>query len=66
MRRALVQEGTDDVYEAMDWLLAQKGPIEKKLARRHLREGGIAMYELSSSWVEVRATDRSGGPASRH
>jgi hypothetical protein len=43
---------TDDVYEAMDWLLGQKGVIEKKLARRHLREGGIAMYDLSSSWVE--------------
>ena len=36
----------------MDWLLAQKGKIEKKLARRHLQEGGIAMYDLSSSWVE--------------
>jgi len=44
---------TDDVYEAMDWLLAQKGAIEKKLARRHLRAGGIAMYDLSSSWVEA-------------
>ena len=44
--------GTDEVYEAMDWLLAQKGKIEKKLARRHLKEGGIAMYDLSSSWVE--------------
>ena len=44
--------GTDDIYAAMDWLLAQKGKIEKKLARRHLREGGIAMYDLSSSWME--------------
>src|SRR5580704_18106904 len=26
--------GTDEVYEAMDWLLAQKGKIEKKLAKR--------------------------------
>jgi hypothetical protein len=43
---------TDDVYEAMDWLLAQKGKIEKSLAGRHLKEGGIAMYDLSSSWVE--------------
>ena len=43
---------TDDVYAAMDWLLAQKDAIEKKLARRHLRAGGIAMYDLSSSWVE--------------
>ena len=42
----------DDVYEAMDWLLAQKETIEKKLSRRHLQEGGIAMYDLSSSWVE--------------
>jgi hypothetical protein len=44
--------GTDEVYEAMDRLLAQKGKIEKKLARRHLKEGGLAMYDLSSSWVE--------------
>ena len=43
---------TDDVYGAMDWLLAQKTKIEKKLARKHLSEGGIAMYDLSSSWVE--------------
>jgi transposase len=43
---------TDDVYAAMDWLLAQQGKIEKKLAKRHLCQGGIAMYDLSSSWVE--------------
>jgi hypothetical protein len=43
---------TDDVYDAMDWLLAQKEKIEKKLARRHLRQGGTTMYDLSSSWVE--------------
>ena len=55
---------TDDVYGAMDWLLAEKGKIEKKLARRHLREGGIAMYDLSSSWVEgsVAGWPRSGIP----
>jgi hypothetical protein len=43
---------TNDVYSAMDWLHKQQGKIERKLARRHLREGGIAMYDLSSSWVE--------------
>jgi hypothetical protein len=43
---------TDDVYAAMDWLLAQQKKIERKLAKRHLREGGTAMYDLSSSWVE--------------
>ncbi len=42
----------DDVYEAMDWLLGRQDPIEAELARRHLREGGIAMFDLSSSWVE--------------
>jgi hypothetical protein len=43
---------TDDVYAAMDWLAARQDGIEKQLAARHLREGGIAMFDLSSSWVE--------------
>jgi Transposase DDE domain len=43
---------TDDVYAAMDWLAARQAGIEKQLAARHLREGGIAMFDLSSSWVE--------------
>ena len=42
----------DDLYEAMDWLAARQDDIERQLARRHLREGGIAMSGLSSSWVE--------------
>jgi hypothetical protein len=42
----------DDVYQAMDWLLGRQDPIEAALAGRHLREGGIAMSGLSSSWVE--------------
>jgi transposase len=43
---------TDEVYAAMDWLREQQGKIERKLARRHLHEGGMAMYDLSSSWIE--------------
>jgi hypothetical protein len=43
---------TDDIYAAMDWLRARQDDIERQLARRHLREGGIAMFDLSSSWVE--------------
>jgi hypothetical protein len=42
----------DDVYEAMDWLAGRQDDIEAGLAGRHLREGGIAMFDLSSSWVE--------------
>jgi transposase len=43
---------TDEVYAAMDWLTARQRQIEKKLAARHLQPGGIAMFDLSSSWVE--------------
>ena len=42
----------DEVYEAMDWLLSRQDGIQAALAGRHLREGGIAMFDLSSSWVE--------------
>ena len=42
----------DRVYAAMDWLLERQDGIEAELARRHLRAGGIAMFDLSSSWVE--------------
>jgi hypothetical protein len=43
---------TDEVYQAMDWLEGQQREIEKLLAARHLWPGGIAMFDLSSSWVE--------------
>ena len=43
---------TDEVYAAMDWLVDRQDAIEAALARRHLAEGGIAMVDLSSSWVE--------------
>ena len=43
---------TDDVYGAMDWLAECQATIEKRLARRHLTEGELVLYDLSSSWVE--------------
>ena len=43
---------TDEVYQAMDWLLGRQDAIEAELARRHLRQGGMALFDLSSSWVE--------------
>lgn len=42
----------DDLYAAMDWLLARQGAIEKKLAARHLEHGALALYDLSSSYFE--------------
>ena len=42
----------DDLYAAMDWLLARQDTVQKKLASRHLREGGLVLYDLSSSYFE--------------
>jgi transposase len=42
----------DDLYEAMDWLVARQERIEKKLAARHLREGAVVLYDVSSSYYE--------------
>src|SRR5579859_2556772 len=39
---------TDDIYAAMDWLHQRQDDIEKQLAARHLSQGGIAMFDLSS------------------
>jgi hypothetical protein len=43
---------TDEVYAAMDWLVARQDRIEATLASRHLHHGGMALFDLSSSWVE--------------
>jgi hypothetical protein len=42
----------DDLYAAMDWLLKSQERIEKKLAARHLRDDGLVLYDLSSSYFE--------------
>ena len=43
---------TDEVYAAMDWLVARQDRIEAGLAKRHLAPGGMVMFDLSSSWME--------------
>jgi len=42
----------DDLYNAMDWLIERQSNIEKKLAKRHLQENGLALYDLTSSYFE--------------
>jgi transposase len=42
----------DELYDALDWLLARQSRIEKKLASRHLEEGGLVLYDVSSSYYE--------------
>jgi hypothetical protein len=44
----------DDLYEAMDWLVKGQGRIEKKLARRHLKEGDLVLWDVTSSYFEGR------------
>jgi len=45
----------DDLYGAMDWLLARQDRIEKKLAARHLSEGSLVLYDVTSSYYEGRS-----------
>jgi len=48
-----VAEATeDDLYQAMDWLLARQAHVEKKLAARHLGDGALVLYDVSSSYYE--------------
>jgi transposase len=44
----------DDLYQAMDWLRERQPRIEKKLASRHLGEGCLVLYDVSSSYYEGR------------
>src|SRR5215470_14229908 len=47
---------TGEIYAAMDWLAARQDQVEKRLAARHLEPeanpGRMALFDLSSSWVE--------------
>jgi len=42
----------DELYDALDWLLERQERIEKKLAKRHLKEGDLVLYDVSSSYYE--------------
>jgi Transposase DDE domain len=44
----------DDLYAAMDWLLERQQRIEDRLAARHLAEGEMVLYDVSSSYFEGR------------
>ena len=44
----------DDLYQAMDWLLPRQQRIERGLAQRHLSEGSLVLYDLSSTYFEGR------------
>ena len=43
---------SDELYAAMDWLLERQAEIETALARRHLEEGTLVLYDVSSTYFE--------------
>jgi transposase len=48
-----VADATEDhLYDAMDWLLQRQRAIENKLARRHLGERALVLYDVTSSYYE--------------
>jgi hypothetical protein len=44
----------DELYAALDWLGEQQPAIEAALAKRHLADGTLVLYDVSSSWLEGR------------
>ena len=56
-------EGADEneLYAAMDWLLARQAKVERALSARHLTAGSLVLYDLSSTYLEGRCC-----PLARH
>jgi transposase len=44
----------DELYESMDWLLPRQNQIEQALAKKHLSEGTLVLYDLTSVYFEGR------------
>jgi hypothetical protein len=44
----------DELYTALDWLLERQPAIETALARQHLKNGTLVLYDVSSSYMEGR------------
>jgi len=44
----------DELYQALDWLLARQTQMERKLVERHLHEGSEVLYDITSSYYEGR------------
>jgi hypothetical protein len=43
-----------EIYAALDWLGAEQTFIENSLARRHLKEGTLVLYDVTSTYLEGR------------
>jgi len=47
----------NELYTALDWLGARQEHVEKALAREHLHDGTLVLYDVSSSYVEGRCCE---------
>jgi transposase len=62
----------EELYETMDWLFSRQDRIENRLAKRHLSDGTLVLYDVSSTYFEGRCCplaklghsrdERSGNP----
>jgi transposase len=48
------QVDEDELYRAMDWLLTRQSAVENALAKRHLSQGALVLYDVSSTYFEGR------------
>ena len=46
-----------EVYAALDWLGREQPFIEATLARRHLKEGALLLYDVTSTYLEGRCCE---------
>ena len=50
----VVSSGEEDLYRAMDWVLKRQERIENALAKRHLSDGTLVLYDVTSTYFEGR------------
>jgi hypothetical protein len=57
MTLGLGEVNVKEVYAALDWLGMAQPSIEEALAQRHLHDGTLVLYDVSSSYVEGRCCE---------
>ena len=56
-RLELGEVAVAEIYQALDWLLGRQERIENGLAKRHLTDGALVLYDVSSSYLEGRCCE---------
>lgn len=51
---AVADADENELYAALDWLLDRQRSIEQRLAKRHLKDGALVLYDVTSSYYEGR------------